>query len=1022
MNLRRILIVLAALSLLVSVASGSVVFVVMKTAAIKDFEREIRSHTEKVQQRIGTLISNYGKSIKSLAGFPDIIRLLVSPKSNGLDAADRILDTYRNALDASVCYIMNADGLTIASSNRHSGDSFVGKTYAFRPYFQQAMAGKPAVYPAIGVTSGDRGIYLSHPVYAGKSDMPVGIVVIKARITDIQKEILSAHRQPATRLCLTTPEGYVFLSDDPNLENRLMWNLTDVDMDRLSRSKQFGKGPWTWSGMKRISENKVVSSTGKQLRLHTATVPGIPGWKIVNLNDPKEAIRGMVGRLYKLIGPLIFMVFLLVGGTMLVLFNKAEESIEAKTRLEASLMRQSSYLKSLHEISLGLINHLEINEILKSTLSGAGLIFDTPHVFIYLLEPDHSRMRLRMGIGGIFDHLQGKTIRMGEGVTGKVWETREALIIEDYAAWPHRITHPAFDVFKTIIGVPIQSQDQVSGVLGIGLLETPPAFSREIVDILVRYSEMIAIALDNSKLYEKTRLSLAKQQEIEEKLHLSMDALAKSEARFRSVIEKNADPIMVVDQEGKIVFANPAADDFFHLDEGSMVGSPFGLPITDGKGTEIEVLNAQGKTAVAEMRLVETEWEGQTVYFASLRDITERKESEKERVKLEAQLRQSQKMEAIGTLAGGIAHDFNNILSAVIGFSELSLDMVKQNDLLEGNLREILNAGIRAKGLVSQILAFSRQNERELKPLQIKLLAKEVLKLLRASLPTTIEIRQNLISDGEVLADPTQIHQVLMNLCTNAGHAMARNGGVLTVSLEDVEPGDQLIAEHPEMMLQRHQRLKVADTGSGIDPGVIDRIFDPFFTTKEPGVGTGMGLSVVHGIIKNHSGLIAVESQPGKGTVFSVYFPLIQEKVDIPHQGEHVLPMGNERVLFVDDEWAIARMGKQTLERLGYRVESVQDSTEALERFVADPGGFDLMITDMTMPNMTGAQLSKQILGIRPDFPIILSTGFSGGISEKEVHDLGIRALLMKPILKKDIAHTVRRVLDMPNPENINPC
>ncbi len=443
------------------------------------------------------------------------------------------------------------------------------------------------------------------------------------------------------------------------------------------------------------------------------------------------------------------------------------------------------------------------------------------------------------------------------------------------------------------------------------------------------------------------------------------------------------------------------------------MGTPFGLPITDGEGTEIEVLNAQGKTAVAEMRLVETEWEGKTVYFASLRDITERKDSEKERGKLEAQVRQSQKMEAIGTLAGGIAHDFNNILSAVIGFSELSLDMVKKDDPLEKNIKEILNAGNRAKGLVRQILAFSRQAEQEPKPLQIKFLAKEVLKLLRASLPSTIEIRQYLISDGEVLADPTEIHQVLMNLCTNAGQAMASDGGLLTVTLEDVEPGDTLFVEHPEMMSRRYQKLKIADTGPGIDPGIIDRIFDPFFTTKDLGVGTGMGLSVVHGIIKNHGGIITAESTPGNGATFTAYFPLVQEKTQAPHQRKQSLSTGTERILFVDDELPIIRMGKQTLERLGYDVESVQDSTEALTMFVADPGRFDLLITDMTMPGMTGVQLAKQILEIRPDFPIILSTGFSGSISDEEIRSLGIRALVMKPILKEDIAHMVRQVLDM---------
>jgi PAS domain S-box-containing protein len=377
-------------------------------------------------------------------------------------------------------------------------------------------------------------------------------------------------------------------------------------------------------------------------------------------------------------------------------------------------------------------------------------------------------------------------------------------------------------------------------------------------------------------------------------------------------------------------------------------------------------------------------------------------------------LRQVQKMEAIGTLAGGISHDFNNILSAIIGYSELANFQLKKNTSPNDSLNEILKAGYRAKNLVAQILAFSRKTENELKPMYLKPVIKEVLKLIKASLPSTIEIREDLKMDaGVVMADPTQIHQIMMNLCTNAAHAMIEEGGILEVLLYDIIFDENLTVSHPEMNPGKYIVLSVSDTGHGMSPDIVERIFEPYFTTKEKGVGTGLGLAVVHGIVKSYGGAINVQSEPGSGTTFKIYFPAIKTEPAYDHMTqEHEIPCGNEKILFVDDEAVLARLWKNILENLGYSVSMMTDSTEAFRLFYSDPEYFDLIITDMTMPGITGAKLVKSIRNIRPDIPVIICTGYSENINEEKATNMGINAFILKPLVTRELACKIRMVLD----------
>ncbi|GJL67726.1 MAG: hypothetical protein NPIRA06_03610 [Nitrospirales bacterium] len=393
-------------------------------------------------------------------------------------------------------------------------------------------------------------------------------------------------------------------------------------------------------------------------------------------------------------------------------------------------------------------------------------------------------------------------------------------------------------------------------------------------------------------------------------------------------------------------------------------------------------------------------------------DITDRKRVEEALTKTERQFRQSSRMEAIGTLAGGIAHDFNNILTAILGYTELALATVPKESRTQRNLQEVLTAGHRAKHLVLQILTFSRQAGQGKKPTPLHMVVREALKLLRSTIPTTIEIRQSLKTESTILADPTQMHQIIINLCTNAEYAMREPGGILYVALEDVEVTEDLTGAISGLHIGPHVRLTVEDTGSGMTPEVLERLFDPFFTTKPIGEGSGMGMAVVHGIITGHRGAIVVHSVVNKGTKIEVYLPTVPTQVSGPLHDPKAIQNGKESILFVDDEETIVRLGKELLTQLGYTVEVHTSSIEALRTFSEDPHRFDLVITDQAMPGLTGEALSRELLRIRPDLPIILCTGFSHVISAERAKTLGIQGYLMKPLAIRDLVPIIRHVLD----------
>ncbi len=512
-------------------------------------------------------------------------------------------------------------------------------------------------------------------------------------------------------------------------------------------------------------------------------------------------------------------------------------------------------------------------------------------------------------------------------------------------------------------------------------------------------------------------------------LRQTKEALSESEEQFRHLSAATYEAIVFHDK-GFILHANSQYYEMFGYSPEELSGiDAISATSTEESNTLIHQkissgemgpyeavgLKKDGTEFPIEIQTKITELNNRKIRTAAIRDLTEKKKLVKEMSKLEKRIQHAQKMEAIGTLAGGIAHDFNNILSVIIGYTEMARDDSQPESTVANGLNEVLEASYRAKDLVQQILSFSRQDETERILIKPSVVVKKAIEMLRPSLPTTIEVTQDIDSEtGHIFADPTQIHQIIMNLGTNAFHAMEKTGGNLNISLKEQNLSAEELVQEPNVAAGTFIQLTMSDSGPGIPSDIIYKIFDPYFTTKEVGKGTGMGLAIVHGIVKNYGGFISLHSEPGEGTTFHVFVPV--EKQEILPETEIVkqVPVGRERILFIDDEAILAQMGKSMLERLGYHVTVQTNSIEALETFKKQPDLYDLIITDQTMPGMTGADIARRMMQIRPDIPIILCTGYSSIITEEEAKSFGIKEFALKPFTKSDIAVLIRKVLDRP--------
>jgi len=693
-----------------------------------------------------------------------------------------------------------------------------------------------------------------------------------------------------------------------------------------------------------------------------------------------------------------------------------EQEVLMRRQAEDTLSRQKVHLSDLHETSLELISRMKIEDLLEKIISRAGNLVNTKDGFIYLCDKQKGTLKMEVAVG-CFSSQGGALVPYGLGLVGQVAQTGRPIILENYSTWPHRLPEADYDALHAVMAVPLHYEGDMQGVIGLGRFGDAGTFSPDEFDVLNRFAQLAAIALHNARLYAKL------EEELDQRV-LAERALEQSEERYRLVFENTGTATVIVEEDMKISMANSEFERMTHYrkeeienvavwtslileeDRGKLQFHPDGRsgesPVTE---CEVRALDRQGR--VKDMVMKTGFIPGSRQRIVSLLDVTERK-------KLESELRQAQKMDAIGRLAGGIAHDFNNLLAPIIGHAEMSLMEVSGSAPVPGRMEKILAAGRRAKDLINQILTFSRKNEKKLVAVEMGHQVGEILKLLRASIPVTIEIVSRMPDEPfVVVADPTEVQQIVMNLCTNAAHAMRERGGRLDVCLEPVWMTPDVKERNPGLAPGSYVRLTVSDTGHGMDASVLDKIFEPFFTTKEREQGTGMGLSIVHGIVRRLHGAVEVHSEPGKGTTFHVYLPGMADRfIASTDAADAALYKGcNEKILIVDDEKPIADMANEMLSVLGYRTVATTNSVKALEIFRSQSVPFDLVITDHQMPGVDGIKLAQQLLTVRADVPVILSTGFCDLEIEKKAKAAGIRNIIRKPYLMGDLARTVRTVM-----------
>ena len=541
----------------------------------------------------------------------------------------------------------------------------------------------------------------------------------------------------------------------------------------------------------------------------------------------------------------------------------------------------------------------------------------------------------------------------------------------------------------------------------------------------IRAEEELKLYRDT--LEEKVRERTAELKTVNAELLAEIHERGRIERRSRrltTAIEQAVDSISITDIDGTIQYVNPAFENIYGSDTESLVGTNLfsliflknkemisrirlSLAQEDSWNGRTDMKKGEGSIHIVDLTisLVRDSFGNPTNYVSVIHDVTHE-------VRLGRQLRQSRRMEAIGTLAGGIAHEFNNILAAVSGFTALASHSLDKEHPAAAHIEKILEGHNRAKNLIKKILAFSRQIEQERKPISIRPVIKEALDLIEASAPSSITIQTDISPDtGKILADPSLLQQLIMNLCSNACNAMKGTGGILKVGLSEVHLDSTSLEQHPDITPGTFLKISVSDTGHGMEKDIVERIFDPFFTTQDVSEKTGMGLAVAHGIIENLGGIITVQSEPEKGTLFNVYFPQIasagkeEDVVTIP-------PSGNERILFIDDEKEKLSAGRRLLEFLGYEVTTADGGIDAMEIFQADPEKFDLVITDHNIPVMTGLAMTKKLFDKRPDLPVILCTEVTDNILEEEWKTAGIRKNIIKPLAVGELANTIREVLD----------
>ncbi len=685
---------------------------------------------------------------------------------------------------------------------------------------------------------------------------------------------------------------------------------------------------------------------------------------------------------------------------------------------DSLLSRKNEYLQALHDITLGLLRRHDVQGLLQAIVIRAGKLMETDHCYVYLKNSSSTEM-IMVFQSGIYDGLVHYPISPGQGLCGRVWQNAEPVWVDDYSKWEGRLPDPDRDIMHAMAGVPLTSNGEVVGVLGLAFVEPGRVFTAEMISQLAQFGELASLALENARLVEDSQRELAERKKAEALLR-----------KLSVAVEQSPVSIVITDVHGTIEYAN---SHFTRLT---------GYSTEELIGQNPRVLKSGFTSAADYRKLWETilqggEWRGEfynikkngdhywemaliapirdengtiTHFVAIKEDITDQK-------KLESQLRHSQKMEAVGQMAGGIAHDFNNILTAIIGYSTIMQMKLPDESSLKVTVDQIIATAERGASLTQGLLAFSRKQVNNPVRIDLNAVIERVEKLLIRLIGEDVRLLTELQAEPlPIMADSMQIEQVIMNLATNARDAMP-DGGTISISTETVQLDNQFVSAHGFGEKGRYALLVFSDTGCGMDEKAVKRIFEPFYTTKETGKGTGLGLSIVYGIIKKHGGYITCNSLIGMGTIFQIYLPLTDTEALPPVEAIPVEPTrgGSEVILLAEDDQATRSLAREVLENFGYTVIAAEDGTQALEQYRQHHGEICLVILDAVMPGMKGVDVYREISAITPDMPVIFCSGYGADAVEGHLPAGGRIHFIAKPFLPRELLAAIREVLEHGN-------